>query len=215
MTESLLHPTSELLEAYVEGSLQDSERVVLESHLLSCSYCQAEVEEWKALFAGLAALPHFEPGPDFADRVLAGVRLRQPWTVRVAELLRRLVPKTTVGWALVAACVALPFLVFGGVLAWLFTWPSVTPRGLWLYARERLTDAVLSLVGQAGAAVFESEVARGVVQWGRAWVATVDPSAVGAGLALFATLTLVSAWVLYQNLFRTPARERRYVSYSF
>lgn len=215
MTESLLHPTSELLEAYVEGSLQDSERVVLESHLLSCSYCQAEVEEWKALFAGLAALPHFEPGPDFADRVLAGVRLRQPWTVRVAELLRRLVPKTTVGWALVAACVALPFLVFGGVMAWLFTWPSVTPQGLWLYARERLTDALLSLVGQAGAAVFESEVARSVVQWGRTWVATVDPSTVGAGLALFATLTLVSAWVLYQNLFRTPARERRYVSYSF
>lgn len=215
MTESLLHPTSELLEAYVEGSLQDSERVVLESHLLSCSYCQAEVEEWKALFAGLAALPHFEPGPDFADRVLAGVRLRQPWTVRVAELLRRLVPKTTVGWALVAACVALPFLVFGGVMAWLFTWPSITPQGLWLYARERLTDALLSLVGQAGAAVFESEVARSVVQWGRTWVATVDPSTVGAGLALFATLTLVSAWVLYQNLFRTPARERRYVSYSF
>src|SRR5690606_15160866 len=104
----MLHPTPERLESYVEGALDDAERAVIESHLVTCARCQAEADEWKAVFAALSSLPRFAPSPGFADRVMAGVQVRQPWTVRVMDLLRRLVPSGTTGWLLATALLALP-----------------------------------------------------------------------------------------------------------
>src|SRR5690606_39557442 len=47
------------------SSLSEADRAVLESHLITCSRCQMEVEEWRALFGLLASLPQIEPAADF------------------------------------------------------------------------------------------------------------------------------------------------------
>lgn len=211
----MLHPTPDRLEAYVDGSLADADRAVLESHIVSCGRCEAEVEEWRALFAALSSLPHVEPTAGFADRVMAGVHVHQPWPARVAALLRRLVPTTTAGWALASAFLALPVLLAGGTTAWLLSRPWLTPQGLWLFARERAVDAVLSLAGRAGVAVLESDAALGVTTWARSLLTEVGARELGAAAALSATLIALSTWILYQNLFRTPTREKSYATYCF
>src|SRR5690606_11403125 len=122
------------------SSLSEADRAVLESHLITCSRCQMEVEEWRALFGLLASLPQIEPAADFADRVMSRVRVRRPWTVRVAALITRLLPGTTTGWAVLTSLLALPVVIIGSVFAWIVSHPGVTPSMLLLFMRDRAWD---------------------------------------------------------------------------
>ncbi len=207
----MLHPTPERLESYVEGALDDAERAVIESHLVTCARCQAEADEWKAVFAALSSLPRFAPSPGFADRVMAGVQVRQPWTVRVMDLLRRLVPSGTTGWLLATALLALPVVTMGGLLAWLLSRPGITPETLWLFVRHRVSDGLMSLAGRAGAAVLESSTAQWVWDFAQRVFERVDTTQLGVAAAAFAVMTVVALWILYDNLFRTSSREKHYV----
>jgi len=210
-----MHPESDRLEAYVEGGLPPAERAVLESHLGACARCQAEVEEWRALFGLLASLPRLAPAPGFADRVLAGVRVRRPWPARAAALLARLWPRGTRGWALAAAFLAFPVVLGGALAGWLLTRPGVTPWALWVFVRDRAGEALGALAARAASGVLESTLVLRAVQAVESLVTRAGVEALGAAAALFATLMLVSAWVLYQNLFRTPSRGAHHVSLSF
>lgn len=211
----MLHPASDRLEAYVEDSLDGSDRAVLESHLISCARCQSEVDELRALFTTLAALPRLVPTPGFADRVMAGVRIQQPWALRVAAWLRRWVPSGTTGWALVTAILSLPVLLAGGATAWLLSQPRFTVHGLWLMVRDRTVDAALSLAGRAATAAIESNIALRFWEWVTALPAGFGAGELGAAAALLATVTAGSGWILYQNLFRSSTREKTYGTYCF
>lgn len=207
----MLHPAPERLEAFVEGVLDDADRVVVESHLVTCARCQAEADEWKALFSVLSSLPRIEPSPGFADRVMAGVHVKQPWTVRAMDLLRRLIPSGTTGWLLATALLALPVLAAGGVMAWLLSRPTITPEGLWLFVRDRATDGLLSLAGRAGSAVLESSTTLWIWDSARRLATEVGTAELGAAAAAFAVMTVLASWILYDNLFRTSTRENHYV----
>ncbi|HEX6938491.1 MAG TPA: zf-HC2 domain-containing protein [Longimicrobiales bacterium] len=209
--DGMLHLTPERLEAFAEGVLDDADRAVVESHLVMCARCQAEADEWKALFAALSSLPRIEPSPGFADRVMAGVHVRQPWAARVMDLLRRLVPTGMTGWLLATALLALPVLATGGVLMWLLSRPTITPAGLWLFVRERTTDGLLSLAGRAGSAVLESSTAHWLWESAQRLVIGVGAAQLGAAAAMFAMMTALALWILYENLFRTSTRERYHV----
>src|SRR5690606_35023696 len=207
----MLHPTPDLLESYVEGALDDSERVVIESHLVMCTRCQAEVDEWKALFTALSSLPRFAPSPGFADRVMAGVTVRRPLSVRVLELLRRLIPTGTAGWLLVTALLALPVVVTGGLLAWLLSRPGVTPLTLWLFVRDRVSDGIMSLAGRASASLLENSTAQLVWEFFQRVIAGADSARREVTAAIFAVLTVMALWILYGNRFRTSTRDERQV----
>jgi anti-sigma factor RsiW len=210
VSDSMLHPGSERLEALIEGALDPAEQAVVESHVRTCHRCATEVEEWRALFAAFSALPLVEPRAGFADRVMAGVRIHVPWHVRAAAWLGSLLPQTTKGWALVAAFLALPVLATGGAAAWLIRQPWVDLQGLlflletrglaatqnawhWLVERFMTSPLVLTLLELAGS----------------------DPRGLGAIALAFSLLTLASIWVLWNYLVRTPSRKMTYVSYSF
>ena len=210
-TDGILHPTPDRLESYVEGALDDSERVVIESHLVTCARCQAEVDEWKALFTALSSLPRFAPSPGFADRVMAGVTVRRPLSVRVLELLRRLIPTGTAGWLLVTALLALPVVVTGGLLTWLLSRPGVTPLTLWLFVRDRVSDGIMSLAGRASASLLENSTAQLVWEFFQRVIAGADSARLGVAAAMFAVLTVIALWILYDNLFRTSTREKHHV----
>ena len=64
------HPTDDRFEAYVEGRLEDADQASLESHVVACSRCQGQLEEWRALFTALGTLPRLAPSADFGDAVI-------------------------------------------------------------------------------------------------------------------------------------------------
>lgn len=210
-TDGLQHPTPDLLESFVEGALDESDRVVIESHLVTCSRCQSEVDEWRALFTALSSLPRFAPSPGFADRVMAGVTVRVPWSVRVMAMLKRLIPSGTTGWLLATALLALPVVATGGLLAWLLSRPGITPETLWLFVRDRLTDGLMSLAGRASASVLESSTAQWVWEVAQRLLQEVDTTQLGVAAAVFAVMMVVALWILYDNLFRTASREKHHV----
>lgn len=213
MNERLNHPTSERLEAFVEGILDEGTYAVVASHLLACPRCEGEVEEWRSLFAVLRSLPSFVPAPGFASRVMAHVRIPQPWHARASGFLGRFIPRTTGGWAIAAALLAIPVLTGVSFMAWLLSKSYVTANGLWVFA----TGQFASVAGRTARGLFDGLLETSVA----AWVARGLNVAQGAGVrevgALAfggAILTIVSAWVLYRYLFRPSNGNANHVTFS-
>src|SRR5690554_6884491 len=116
--DSLNHPSQERLHGSIEGSLGPGEAGAVERRLGACAPCRSQVEELQALFAAFSTLPVLAPSVGFADRVMAGVRVRRPafalaearateWARAWGRSLERLAPATTRGWAAAAAVLAL------------------------------------------------------------------------------------------------------------
>jgi hypothetical protein len=215
---STSHPTAERLEAFVEGALPPGDRVVIESHLLGCPDCQGQVEEWRALFSTLAALPQFEPSLGFANRVMARVRISprsawQEWTERATALVAQVTPSTNFGWSLAAAFLALPVILGGGVIAWLVQKSYISPDMLWSYTRDSLVEGLQGVGSTAITAVIQTDVAAWIVANISAFAGNAGAAGIGAVVGIAGVLTMVSSWVLYRNLFRTPRRDSDYALY--
>lgn len=219
MSDSILHPESEKLQSFVEGTLDDAGRAVLESHLLTCANCHAEVEEWRSLFNVLATMPQFSPSPMFADNIMASVKLPDPWyvraVVRVGDRLHRYAPQSSRGWALAAACLALPMVLFGVFATWLVSRPYITPSNVFAFTMHRSEELVNSMMQGALSQVMQTDVALFIVRQLDA-LNSAGVGAAGALLAGVAVTTVVSIYILYQNLFRANAHKNEsYASYSF
>lgn len=214
MSNPILHPAADRLEALVEGLLDDGDRVVVESHLVGCSRCQTEVEELRALFGALARMQHFSPAPGFLHRVMARVRLPEPWYARAGQYLQRLAPRTSRGWAFASGLFALPLVGFGVITLWLLSKPYVTSEGLLAFTFNQIGSRASGVFSSAYSVILHSDV---TLYFARALEPLLANGfrAAGALAVLFAVMTVLSAWVLYQNLFRNPTRGSDYVSYSF
>ena len=225
MTNANLHPATETLEAYAEGTLESGDRAVFESHLLGCERCQAEVEEWRSLFAALETLPRFAPGTGFANRVMARVRIPQPqaaWSAQALAQVRaagqraqRYMPHTTRAWGLVTAMLALPVLVGAAIMTWLLTRSYVSADALWVAILGTVDNGAQRL----GNAVVQGAMSTDVAAWLATnfsiFVQNAGMRGVGVALGGAVVLTTLSIWVLYRNLFRSTTRESSYVTYSF
>jgi hypothetical protein len=222
------HPTTERLEAFVEGTLGRADLGAVESHVSGCARCRAEVEEWRSLFTALAGLPQFDPSPGFAARVMAGVRVgrqagwqtawQSAWrqqAARATALIAQAAPKSTFGWGLLAAMLALPVVVGGGLIAWLLSRSYVTPQALWGWTTETVASGLQAFGATVIATIMQTDVAAWLVQRGADFLATAGMTGVGALFAAAGAATMLSIWVLYRNLIRTPTRESHYATYSF
>lgn len=215
MSERLSHPSTERLQAFVEESLADAERAVVDSHLTHCSQCRTEVAEIQSVFAALSALPTFEPITGFADRVMVKVRVRRPLMVAASEWLDRVTPQSTRGWATAAAVFALPVIGATIVVGWLLAQPGVDAQGLWTVSTTLVGDAV-GLISQW---VWTQLSGSFLAVWATKMVeylGTVGRGEIGLALVMFAVLTAGSIYVLYQNLFRNKQERRiEHASYVF
>ena len=214
------HLDTERLQDYADGRIAPGDRAVVESHVRACARCAGAVEEWRSLFAALSDLPQLSPAAAFADRVMVRVRVNTapvwaPWVAQARLLADRLAPKTSTGWALAAAMLALPVLLGGGLLTWLLSHEYVTPDTLRTLLTERASSSLQSLGGSALGALMQTQVVSWVTQQAGTLIATAGLRGLGAAAAIGAALTVLSIWILYRNLFRTPTRESNYVSYSF
>jgi len=214
LSDSPQHPTPERLQAFVEEGLDEAERAVVQAHVATCGQCQAELQEWRSLFVALAGLPQHAPSVGFADRVMAGVLVRQPRSVRVPELLRRLVPNTTAGWAFATAFMALPVLVGTSLVVWLMSQPGVTVQGIWLIVAHGITTGASAAGSWVWGQWLQSPLAVYTAEAFRA-ISAESGSVIGLTLVGLATLTAGSIWILYENLFRRRTRRSHYASYSF
>lgn len=211
MSESLRHPDDDRLQALAAGTLDAADEAVVRSHVAGCERCGEELETWHSLLATLGGLPAFEPRGDFADRVMARVDVRPRWAFALAAVLARPMPRTTAGWALIAAILAVPALVYGGAVAWLTSQPWFSTGWMLAFAQEAV----------AGAYMFGRDLlvswltGSAVAEWVARLVTSTEPGAIGAAAALFGTAVVVSAWVLYRNLIRTPRRERGHATFAF
>ena len=216
----MAHLDTERLQEYADGRIAEGDRSVVDSHLQSCSRCAGEVAEWRSLFTTLAALPQLEPRTGFASRVMARVQVRAlpvwaPWLSQAQALAERIAPKSSAGWAFAVAMLALPVLLGGGALAWLLSHDYVTTESLQALLTERATSSLQSLGASALSSIMQTQVASWLVQQAGTIVATTGLRGLGLLAAICAALTLLSLWILYKNLFRTPTREPNYVSFSF
>ena len=219
MSDSILHPDTEKLQSFVEGNLDEGGRAVLESHLVECSACRSEVNEWHSLFTVLAELPQFSPSPVFVDNVMALVKLPDPWyvraLVRVGDRAHRFAPKTSRGWALAAACLALPLTLFGVLATWWMSKPYITASNVFAFAIHRGEEMLNSIAQGALSQVMQTDVALFVVKQLDA-LNTAGLGAAGALAAAIAVTVVASIYILYQNLFRANAHKNdTYASYSF
>jgi hypothetical protein len=210
----MTHLTGDRLEAYCDGSLAKDERVAADAHVAHCSQCRAEVEDWRAVYAALAALPRLGPRPGFADRIMARVRIPQPWHARVGAVLTRAVPRTTPGWAFAAAILSVPVLFVGGFAAWLLSKSYVTAHGLWMFATDRFAEGATQVASGAMSQVFESDVAAWLVTALTRLFDSAGARGVGAIAAASAMVVALSAWILYRYLFRSPVRSTTHATYS-
>ncbi|HUP90574.1 MAG TPA: hypothetical protein VM100_14540 [Longimicrobiales bacterium] len=219
MSDRLTHPTPEKLQGYAETSLDAAEQAVLASHVVSCSTCQHEVEEWRSLFNVLSTLPQLEPSKHFADLVMSNVKLPDPWymksAARVKNEMRLWMPKTTRGWTFATATLGVPFFVFGALFAWLLSHPFVTPQSVATFAADKGYKAVEAQASGTFAALLQSDVglwlARILETLRSAGLGTVGAFAAGIAVGIG-----VSAWVLYTNLRTNRTRAKNdYVSYCF
>ena len=205
------HPDQERLEALAANELTASEAAVVESHLVGCSRCRDEVEEWRALFGALGDLPGIEPSPRFADLVMARVDVRSPWAERLSALLRWLTPRTTAAWAMLAAALSLPALVYAGAFAWLATQPWFTMAAVSVFVRQTLP----AWMGAIFEKLLGTVIYYGPVQSALGSIGTMGTETLGLLAAAFGTTVLVSGWVLYTNLFHTPKRDSGYATFAF
>jgi predicted anti-sigma-YlaC factor YlaD len=210
-----LHPAAESLEAYAEGVISPPDRAVVESHLLGCPRCDGVVDEWRSLFQALSTLPRFTPSAGFAERVLTLVRIPEPWHARAAASVARWLPRSTRGWALAAAFLALPIVTGGMFMTWLLSKSYVTTHGLWVFVTDRFATAIESLLTGILTFLMQTDVAAWAARSAGTILETGGARGFGALAGGIALLIVICAWVLYTNLLRTPDRDSNYVTYSF
>jgi hypothetical protein len=103
--------------------------------------------------------------------------------------------------------VSVPVLFIGGFAAWLLSRSYVTAHGLWVFATDRFAESANQLAGGVASSALQSDVAAWIVTALTRLFDSAGTRGVGA-IALAGGLTvLLSAWILYRYLFRSPMRE--------
>jgi hypothetical protein len=214
LIEQNFHPESGQLQDFIEGSLEKSSAVVLESHVLGCSQCQREVAELRSVFTALARMERFSPGLGFANRVMAQVKLPEPWYSRAGQWAAGLAPRTTRGWAFAGGLLALPLIGMGTLMLWVLSKPYVTGEGLIAFALKQSGHTLTAFARNALSTIIQSDITLLLTRLAES-VLSAGLAGAGAVVALFAGMVALSSWILYQNLIRTPTRRSNYASYSF
>jgi len=214
VSELDFHPEPEQLEAYVEGTLEDAQRAVLESHLVGCTRCTGAVEEWRGLFFALDGLPPIEPSPGFIDRVMAGVHILP--APRVAAEIRWL-PHSTRSWALVAALLALPVAGLGVLVAWVLSQPWATTAAAATaldYTWTAIAGAFSWLSAEVSALVLQTATVQTITGLLAQLLRSLGTTGLGLAVAAFCLAALGSAWVLYHYLVRPSTRVTNYAPFT-
>lgn len=192
MPEPNLHPPQSALDLFAEGALAPEERGQVASHLALCRQCEAEVEACRAVIQALGALPRLEPSAEFADAVMARVRIAP---ASHAARVRRLLPATRRGWLLIgsgAAALCAPAML---LLAWIWSQPLLTVGGLGFWLTGRIRELAWASLSRVASQILDLGAADGLSDLIRAFAGL--PGATVAGIAVgLIVLVPLSGWSL-------------------
>ncbi len=104
------HLDNERIQNYLDGALEEKERVRAEEHLAQCSSCAQEMRAWEEVFGTLGELPYLEPSKGFEARVLEGLGFETWWRRLFARPPRPLWPKAALAGAMATVAGWLFFL---------------------------------------------------------------------------------------------------------
>jgi hypothetical protein len=109
------HLSPDAIDAFLAGTLDDAGR----AHLADCALCREIARLERSVVDQLAALPELAPSPGFPDRVMARVRVPDPFALRsLAAARRRLFGGRSLG---IAATVAVTLLGSLASIVWTLT----------------------------------------------------------------------------------------------
>ena len=74
---STLHPSDDLLQQHLDGTLSAAQMAEVDAHLRDCPACTSLRAEYAEIFGGLAAMPEPLPPPRFVESVMAQVAVQQ------------------------------------------------------------------------------------------------------------------------------------------
>jgi len=175
----------------------------------------------------LENLEEFAPSAVFSDRVMASVKVPQSarqsdwqsaWkkqSARAGALISHVSPKSSFGWAMATVMLAVPMLLGGGTVAWLLSRSYVTSSGLWAMTTNWIIEGLQGVGTTVVGGVMRTDLAVWTAANITEFMARAGFSGLGLVAATGAATIMLSSWILYKNLFRTPSREAHYVSYSF
>lgn len=143
------HLREEERELFLPGEGTGTPPEPLRRHVEACQHCHREVEALRALHVALSSLPLFDPSPDFAESVMARVRLPVPWYRRAWATLRA-------HWVAVAMATTLVVATVGLGAWWLASQPELTLGGLVGFTLDRLTALFWGAVVAGGRLLWES-----------------------------------------------------------
>lgn len=159
----------------------------LREHVEACDECRREFETARSVIGTLDTLPRFAPAPSFADRVMNGVQIVEPWHVAIADTARRLVPRSAPLRVVMATTAGLIGIALSSAAVWLAFRTDVA-----LYAGGLIADRLRQTVGGALTAVGRDLLGPGASDAVAAW----GPGAIGAGVAIVVTTAIATAVAL-------------------
>lgn len=210
------HPAPGLLQEYAEGILSGRKLRGLEGHLAACTSCRSEAEEWGAVMSSLSALPQLDPGPAFADAVLARVELapvparrkRLSWD-RALGALDRLVPTNPRGWGIAGGVAAAPVAAFVALVGYVATHPVLSLTDLAIFAWWQVSEAASFASAWATGILLEQQLTAQI--WALTQSAIQAPGWTAGALVAGWIASAAAGWVLYRNVIAPPDTAGRHV----
>lgn len=191
MRPTSAHLSPDDFDAWLAGDLDPAQS----SHLAACSQCQERARLETELDALLRGLPQFAPAAGFEQRVMASVRVRQPFRVRSLAYVRGLAARPR-ALAVAAGIVLVVVAAMTTSVVWtLGNRETLTALGAWAGAEAT------QLLWVATRAVFSSLV-------GQPWYAAVrrfleDPARLVA-VSAAASLVYLSGLLALRRLLALP-----------
>jgi hypothetical protein len=200
VSETPTHLDAMTLEQLAEETLPAEAAAEARVHLDACMRCKMELEADQSLFGVLGELPRFAPSVGFADAVMARVAIA-PQVHPALAWLRRMVPSSRRGWALIWVAVTAPVTPLIALVLWLIAQPLLSPATFAQYVMMRAQG-----YAQAGSALLVDTVGGGFFDYAELFYSSIQTVPAGALLGVIAVLAIgipLSAWGLVR-LTRTP-----------
>lgn len=129
MTPPRQHLTPDELDSLLQGEPGPSQL----EHLTDCAECALLLGQHRAVVSSLEALPHFDPGDEFADQVMFQIAVPDPFAMRSIATARRRVLESGRSRALAASVgIAIVGLMAASIIWTALNREVLSSAGSWL-----------------------------------------------------------------------------------
>lgn len=130
----------------------------LTAHVDRCEHCRGLLERQRRVVGALERLPHFEPAPLFAHRVMKQVQVFEPWHVAALDTVQRYLPRSRPAQVLAGATAGVVCLTLTIATLWIGSRLDVAAFFLNV-AVQRIGSATMQFLGAVATAIVGEQAA--------------------------------------------------------